>query len=102
VGNVFIIKYLVDACTQIKIYSTSGVHIRDVTLPGIIFVYFFVIFDYININNSMKIGIGSASGFGGARKDIITYYDFSSYAVPTSMYSYPKYLIPCHYRNYYF
>lgn len=66
VGNVFIIKYLVDACTQIKVFTTSGLFIRDVSLPG----------------------IGSASGFGGARKDIITYYDFSSYAVPTSMYSY--------------
>jgi len=66
VGNVFFLKYLIDACTQVKIYTVDGKFLRDVKLPG----------------------IGSAGGFGGMRKDMVTYYDFSSYAVPTSMFSY--------------
>jgi prolyl oligopeptidase len=66
VGNVFIAQYFIHACSQIKIYSIDGKYLRDVALPG----------------------IGSADGFSGKRTDTMTFYTFSSYAVPPSIYSY--------------
>ena len=64
VGNLFIAKYLKDAHTQVVLYSPTGERIEEVTLPG----------------------IGSASGFGGKRTDTETFYSFSSFAVPPSIY----------------
>ena len=99
VGNVFFTKYLVDACTQIKVYTTEGVFLRDVALPGnpllplLSSVSFHHPFYTLPLILLFHQGIGSASGFGGARKEIITYYDFSSYAVPTCMFSYPHILV---------
>ena len=66
VGEVFIAQYLKDARSQIIVYDTVGTMVRNVELPG----------------------IGSASGFGGKRRDMETYYSFSSYAVPPSTYKY--------------
>lgn len=59
----FVVNYLQDAHTVIKIYNTSGKWIRDVELPG----------------------IGSAGGFGARRRsDSETFYNYSSYnAIPT-------------------
>jgi prolyl oligopeptidase len=60
--NQFVVNYLQDAHTVIKIYDTKGKWVRDVALPG----------------------LGSAGGFGGRRKDTETFYTYSSYnAVPT-------------------
>lgn len=66
VGNAFIASYLKDAKTQVNIHSMKGDFIREVEFPG----------------------IGSASGFGGKRGDTDTFYSFSSFATPPSIYRY--------------
>jgi prolyl oligopeptidase len=66
VGNQFVVETLKDAQTQIAMYTVAGTHIRNVDLPG----------------------IGSASGFYGKRTDTETYYAFSSFDTPTSIYRY--------------
>ncbi len=66
VGNLFVAHYLKDARTQIKLFGTDGVLVREVELPG----------------------IGTASGFGGKRADTETFYSFSSFATPPSIYRY--------------
>jgi prolyl oligopeptidase len=66
VGDHFIAEYLQDAKTAVKVYAMDGTHVRDVKLPG----------------------IGTASGFGGKRKDAETFYSFSSFTTPPSTYRY--------------
>ncbi len=66
VGNLFIAKYLKDARTQVKLFGMDGGFVSEVELPG----------------------IGTASGFGGKRTDTETFYSFSSFAVPPSVYRY--------------
>jgi prolyl oligopeptidase len=66
VNNQFVLNYMKDAYTQIKIYETNGKLVRDVKLPG----------------------IGSAGGFGGKRTDSETFYTFSSYNAPPTIYRY--------------
>ncbi|HEY0427692.1 MAG TPA: prolyl oligopeptidase family serine peptidase [Pyrinomonadaceae bacterium] len=62
INNQFVVGYLKDAYTQIKIHDLSGKFVRSVELPG----------------------IGAASGFGGKRFDAETFYSYSSFnAVPT-------------------
>ena len=66
VGNTFVASYLKDAKTQVNIHSMKGDFIREVEFPG----------------------IGSATGFGGKRGDTDTFYSFSSFATPPSIYRY--------------
>ncbi len=66
INNQFVANYLKDAYTQIRIYDTNGKFVRNVELPG----------------------IGSAGGFGGERNDTETFYTFSSYATPPTIYRY--------------
>ncbi len=66
VGNYIIISYLKDAYTQTKIYDLSGKFVREVKYPG----------------------IGTASGFSGRRTDKETFYTFTSFAVPPTIYRY--------------
>ncbi len=66
VGNKFVCNYLKDASTQVRLHSLDGKLIREVELPG----------------------LGTASGFGGKRKDNETFYAFYSYSVPPSVYRY--------------
>jgi prolyl oligopeptidase len=66
IGNTFITGYLHDASSRIRLYETDGTHIRDVDLPG----------------------IGSAGGFGGKRTDRNTYYVFTSFTTPGTIYHY--------------
>jgi prolyl oligopeptidase len=66
VNNQFVVNYLHDAHTLIKIHETSGKFVRDVVLPG----------------------IGSASGFGGKRRDTETFYSYSSFNAPPTIYHY--------------
>lgn len=66
VGNMFVCDYLKDAKTQIRLHTLDGAFVREVELPG----------------------IGSASGFGGKRKETETFYSFSSFALPPSNYRY--------------
>jgi len=66
INNQFVLNYLKDAYTQIKIVDTNGKFVRDVKLPG----------------------IGSAGGFGGKRADTETFYSYSSYNAPPTIYRY--------------
>ncbi len=65
-NNQFVLNYLKDAYTQIKIYDMFGNPVRDVELPG----------------------IGSAGGFGGKRYDKETFYSYSSFNTPPTIYRY--------------
>ena len=66
INNMFVANYLKDAYTKIKIHDLRGKFVRDVELPG----------------------IGSAGGFGGKRHDKETFYFYSSYNTPTTIYRY--------------
>ncbi|HIK10803.1 MAG TPA: S9 family peptidase [Oscillatoriaceae cyanobacterium M33_DOE_052] len=66
VNNQFVASYLKDARSEIKIFDLSGVLVREVTLPG----------------------IGSAGGFGGKRSDTETFYSFTSFTTPATIYRY--------------
>ncbi len=66
INNQFVLGYLKDAYTQIKIHDINGKFVREVKLPG----------------------IGSAGGFGGKRYDTETFYTFSSYNMPPTIYRY--------------
>ncbi|AWM38306.1 S9 family peptidase [Gemmata obscuriglobus] len=66
VGNRFICSYLKDAKTLVKVHEVDGTFVREVDLPG----------------------IGTAAGFNGKREDKETFYTFSSFATPPSVYHY--------------
>ncbi|MEJ7860715.1 MAG: prolyl oligopeptidase family serine peptidase [Pyrinomonadaceae bacterium] len=66
INNQFVTNYLKDAYTQIRIYDLNGKFVRNVDLPG----------------------IGSAGGFSGERDDTETFYTFSSYATPPTIFRY--------------
>ncbi|MCY7374878.1 MAG: prolyl oligopeptidase family serine peptidase [Pyrinomonadaceae bacterium] len=66
INNQFVASYLKDAYTQFKIYDLDGKFVRRVELPG----------------------IGTAGGFGGKRYDTETFYSFSSYNAPPTIYRY--------------
>lgn len=66
VGEHFIASFLHDAHTQIKVYALDGQWVRDVELPG----------------------LGSAGGFGGRRDRTETFYAFTSFTAPTTLYRY--------------
>ena len=65
-NNQFVASYLKDARSQVKIFALDGSFIREVKLPG----------------------IGSAGGFGGKRADTETFYTFTSFTTPATIYSY--------------
>ena len=66
INNQFIANYLKDARSQIKIFNLDGTFVREVTLPE----------------------IGSAGGFGGKRYDTETFYTFTSFTFPPTIYRY--------------
>jgi prolyl oligopeptidase len=66
VGNSIVCTYLKDASTLVKVFDLDGKHVRDVQLPG----------------------IGTAGGFGGKRLENETFYSFSSFATPPTIYRY--------------
>src|SRR5215472_2806835 len=66
VDNVFLLSYLKDAQAEVRVYDLKGKFLRDVDLPG----------------------IGTAEGFGGKRKDKETFYAFTSFISPTTIYRY--------------
>jgi prolyl oligopeptidase len=66
VNDQFVLTYLKDAYTNVKIYDRNGKYIRDVQLPG----------------------IGSASGFNGKRTDTEVFYTFTSFTTPPTIYRY--------------
>ncbi len=65
-NNQFVADYLKDARSQIKIFNLDGSFVREVELPG----------------------IGSAGGFDGKRKDRETFYTFTSFTTPATIYRY--------------
>jgi prolyl oligopeptidase len=66
VGDRFIASYLEDVKPKVRVFERDGRHIRDVRFPA----------------------IGTAAGFGGERTDTETFYTFSSFATPSSIYRY--------------
>ncbi len=66
INNQFVADYLKDAYTQFKIYDKNGKYVRNVALPG----------------------IGTAGGFGGKHTDSETFYTYSSFNTPPTIYRY--------------
>ena len=66
VDNLFLLSYLKDARTEVRVYDLKGKFVRNVDVPG----------------------IGTANGFGGKRKDKETFYAFTSFISPTTVYRY--------------
>jgi len=66
VGGRFFASYLKDARTQVKVFGLDGTLEREVALPG----------------------LGSAGGFGGKRDYTETFYAYTSYTAPTTLYRY--------------
>ncbi|MEP7212753.1 MAG: prolyl oligopeptidase family serine peptidase [Acidobacteriota bacterium] len=66
INDQFVLNYLKDAYTKIKIVDRNGKFVRSVDLPG----------------------IGSAGGFNGKRFDTETFYSYSSYNARPTIYRY--------------
>ncbi len=66
VNDKFVLTYLKDAHSVVKIFGRDGRLLREVALPG----------------------LGTAAGFGGKRKDTETFYAFTSFTVPGVIYRY--------------
>ncbi len=66
IGHRFVLSYLKDARSVIKICNLDGSFLREVALPG----------------------IGSVAGFAGKREDKETFYSFTSFSNPTTIYRY--------------
>jgi len=62
----FVADYLTDAHSQIKIFDINGIFIREVALPG----------------------LGAVGGFEGKRDDTETFYIFTSFTTPGTIYRY--------------
>lgn len=65
-NNQFVVDYLKDAHSQVKIFDLHGGFVREVELPG----------------------LGSTSGFGGKKNDKETFYSFTSFTAPGTIYRY--------------
>jgi prolyl oligopeptidase len=66
VGGHLVAEYLHDAQSLVRVHRLDGTPVRDVELPG----------------------IGSVFGFGGKLDDTETFYTFTSFTVPSSVYRY--------------
>ncbi len=65
-GNMFVASYLRDAISYVRMFRTDGSHVRDVEFPG----------------------IGSGGGFSGKRSEFETFYTYSSFNRPPTIYRY--------------
>ena len=65
-NNQFVADYLKDARSAIKIFELDGSFVREIELPG----------------------IGSAGGFNGKRHDTETFYVFTGFTTPSTIYRY--------------
>ncbi|MFC0134034.1 prolyl oligopeptidase family serine peptidase [Massilia eurypsychrophila] len=63
-NNQFVASYLADARSMVKVYDRNGRMVREVALPG----------------------IGAVAGFGGKRGDSETFYSFTGFTNPTTIY----------------
>jgi len=66
INNQFVLGYLKDAYTEIRIHDLNGNFLNNIDLPG----------------------IGSAGGFGGKRSDTETFYSYSSFNTPPTIFRY--------------
>ena len=66
IDNKFVTTYLKDAQTEARVYDLGGKFVRNVDLPA----------------------IGTANGFGGKRSDKETFYTFTSFTFPATVYRY--------------
>ncbi|MDF3036164.1 MAG: prolyl endopeptidase, partial [Paucimonas sp.] len=66
INNQLVVDYLSDAHSAVKVFDLKGKFVRDVELPG----------------------IGSAGGFNGKRGDTETFYSYTSFTNPTTIYRY--------------
>jgi len=66
VDDLFLLGYLKDARTEVRVYDLTGKFLRSVDLPG----------------------IGTAEGFGGKRRDKEAFYAFTSFISPPTIYRY--------------
>jgi len=66
VGDQFIATYMQDAKSAVKVFDVTGKPIRDIKLPG----------------------IGTAGGFTGKRTDKESFYTFTGYTTPSTVYRY--------------
>ena len=66
VADTFIASYLKDAHAQVKLHDLKGKFLREVEFPT----------------------LGTAGGFGGKRTDTETFYAFSTFTAPTTIYRY--------------
>ena len=62
----FILDYLQNARSRLQIHALDGTYIKDIELPG----------------------IGSVGGFNGKREDTETFYAYTSFTTPTTIYRY--------------
>lgn len=65
-GGYFFAEYMVDAVSKVLQYDYNGKLVREVELPG----------------------VGSAGGFGAKKEEKETYYSFTNYVTPGSIYKY--------------
>ena len=66
VGGKLIVTYLKDANSSVSVYSTEGKYLYDVKLPG----------------------VGTVGGFGGKKDEFETFYTFTSFAYPPTIFKY--------------
>jgi prolyl oligopeptidase len=66
VADRFVLTYLKDACTRIRVHELDGKLSSEIELPG----------------------IGTGTGFGGKRKEKETFFLFTSYTEPSTAYRY--------------
>jgi len=66
IDNLLLVGYLKDARTEVRVHDLTGKFLRNVDLPG----------------------IGTAAGLGGKRRDKETFYSFTSFTSPTTIYRY--------------
>lgn len=64
VNNTLIAEYLKDAHSQVKVHGLDGSFLREITFPG----------------------LGSVSGFDGKPGDTESFYSFTSFTTPTTIY----------------
>jgi prolyl oligopeptidase len=66
IDNKFIAHYLQDAHSEVKVFDMHGKYLRTVDSPG----------------------LGTITGFGGKRTDKETFYAYTSYSTPATVYRY--------------
>lgn len=64
INDMLIVRRLKDARTSVSVYSLDGTYIRDIEMPG----------------------IGTAMGFRGEQSDVDTFFSYSSFNIPPSIY----------------